>query len=321
MLALNMKFMQYLGILVGAVYGLAFRFLCDMEAFRGLYDFYNIYSVTFLWILPMVIGIIPIVFARAEVLKSKTKQVLFPVLSVLLFFTFALSSGIEDFLCILIIIFPFLISAAVIGPLATILIKNINSKKLYSIIFIPLLLSPLEAILPNQQESFQVKTEIVINASQEQVWANLLEVPELSDEYQAGLLNYIGVPKPLYSKLQIVDGQEYRVGYFSEGIELYETITKLEAVKFVNFKIQLEKSKLRNLPTDQQLLNSDYFKFDNISYSLKRITKNKTLLTLSTQYSIESKMNFYANFWAKTIIKDFESKLLNALKKTIENQL
>jgi len=31
-----MRFAQYLGILLGAVYGLAYRLLCDLEAFRGI---------------------------------------------------------------------------------------------------------------------------------------------------------------------------------------------------------------------------------------------------------------------------------------------
>lgn len=314
-----MKFTQYIGILFGALYGLGFRMLCEKESLNGIYDLYDIYSVTFIWIVPIVVGIIPILFAREEILKSKSKQFTFPFLSVLLFFLFALSSGLEDWLCILIIAFPFLFSAGIVGLLLSGYIKNRKSNKLYSIILLPLILNPLETYLPNNEEVYSVQSEIVIDAKKETIWNNLIEVPEIrEDEYNYGFYNTIGVPRPVKSELEIIDGIEYRIGYFTEGLKLYETISEIDTFDFVNFKINIDKSELRNTPTDRHLLKSDYFKFKNISYSLRETNDGKTKLTLNCDYVLDSKMNFYANFWAKRIIKDFEEKLLDVLKEKIE---
>lgn len=314
-----MKFTQYIGILFGALYGLGFRMLCEKESLNGIYDLYDIYSVTFIWIVPIVVGIIPILFAREEILKSKSKQFTFPFLSVLLFFLFALSSGLEDWLCILIIAFPFLFSAGIVGLLLSGYIKNRKSNKLYSIILLPLILNPLETYLPNNEEVYSVQSEIVIDAKKETIWNNLIEVPEIrEDEYDYGFYNIIGVPRPVKSELEIIDGIEYRIGYFTEGLKLYETISEIDTFDFVNFKINIDKSELRNTPTDRHLLKSDYFKFKNISYSLRETNDGKTKLTLNCDYVLDSKMNFYANFWAKRIIKDFEEKLLDVLKEKIE---
>ena len=82
-----MKYKQYLGIILGALYGLVFRLVCESKGdVDRVYDGYNIYSISFIWVLPIVISIIPILFAREEILKSKWKQFFYPFLSVLLFF-------------------------------------------------------------------------------------------------------------------------------------------------------------------------------------------------------------------------------------------
>ena len=183
----------------------------------------------------------------------------------------------------------------------------------------PFILSPIETLIPNKTEDFSVESKIVIEKDKQTVWENLIEVPEIKDkEYDKGFFNYIGVPRPIKSKLEIVNGTEYRIGYFSDELKLYETISKVEPLKFVEFNIHITESELRDLPTDKHLLKSDYFSFDNISYELREITPNKTELILSCNYNINSKMNGYANFWAEKIIKDFESRLLNSLKLKIE---
>jgi hypothetical protein len=314
-----MKNLQYLGIIIGALYGLGFRYLAEV-VIKGIYKFYDIYSITFIWILPIVIGIIPILFAREEILKSKWKQFLYPVFSVLLFFLFALSSGLEDWLCILIISFPFLIAAGVVGLIVGAYIKHRKSNKLYSIVFLPLILNPLEVYLPNSQQDYSVQSEIIINADQENIWNYLIEVPEIAeDEYEYGIYNYLGVPRPLKSELATIGDTEYRIGYFTEGLKLYETISEVDTFNYVNFKIHIDKSELRNTPTDKHLLQSDYFKFENISYTVLKLNDQQSKLTLNCDYMLNSKMNFYANFWAESIIKDFEEKLLVVLKNKIEN--
>ena len=317
-----MKYLQYAGILLGALYGVGYRLICGAESVNGIFEHYSLFSVSFIFVLPLVIAILPVLIAREAILESRWKQVLFPVLSVLLFFVFTLTSKLEDLLCILIIAAPFLIGAAAVGLLVAFFMKKKkNSKKLYSIVLLPIILNPLEPLLPDKLESFEAKSKIVINADSQSVWDNIIEVPEIeAGEYDAGFFNYIGVPRPIKSKLKMVDGTEYRIGTFSENLKLYETVSKLEPMKYVAFKIHINKSELRDLPTDKHLLKGDYFKFNRISYRLRHVSPNKTELTLSCEYTLNSKMNAYANFWAETIIKDFEGRLLKVLKLKIEAQ-
>lgn len=316
-----MKYKQYLGILLGALYGFVIRYLLNYSdnSLSHIYDYYNIYTISFIWILPIVISVIPILFAKKEILDSKWKQFTFPILSVFLFFIFTLSSKIEDWLCILIIAFPFLLVAGIVGLILAPIIKNRSSNKLYSVVLLPFIFSPIESLIPNKVEYYKVESTVVIKTDKETIWQNLIEVPEIKEnEYEKGVFNYIGVPRPIKSTLEIINGKEYRIGYFSDDLKLYETISKVDSLNFVEFNIHIEESELRDLPTDKHLLKSDYFTFDNISYELKVISKNKTELFLSCNYTLDSKMNGYANFWADKIIRDFERRLLKSLKLKIE---
>lgn len=308
---------QYLGLLLGVLYGLIIRVINDNDRFH---DFYSIYSITFIWITPVVIGLVPILFSANEIYKSKVKLFFYPFLTVVLFLIAALITRIEDLICLLIIGLPFLLASGILGVLLGLFVrKRLRSKNLYSILLIPLLLNPLENLLPNKIKRYKVSSEIIILNSPENIFPNLLNVPLIADEeYNNGFFQIIGIPRPMYSTTFIEDDKLYRIGQFTDNLKLYEYVSEIRNNNFVNFKIDWSKSQLRDIPTDQHLLKSEYFDFENINYTLIKISPNQTKVILSCDYKIESKMNFYANFWAKSIIQDFEKRLLESLKLKLE---
>lgn len=313
-----MKRKEYIGIILGGIYGLIYRLLCERND-EIIFDF-NIFSISFIWILPIAIGLIPILISNQAIQNSKAKQVLYPVGSVLVFFIIALVSRLEDLVCILILTIPFTVVAGISGLIFSQIIKKRKSNKLFSIVLIPFLLVPVESNFSNKSKSYTIDSKIIINATKKDIWSKIIEVPEIQDsEYEYGFYNYIGIPRPVKSELKEIEGEEYRIGHFTDNLKLFEKITRIDTLSFVEFKIELEKSILRDIPTDKHILQSDYFKFKNISYHLTEINVESVELQLNCEYSIESRMNWYANFWAKGIIKDFEEKLLKVLKKKIEN--
>ena len=65
-------------------------------------------------------------------------------------------TGIEDFICVLIIGFPALIVAGVAGLICgSRTTEKENDKKLYSILFLPLFLFPIENVLPDKSNFLQ----------------------------------------------------------------------------------------------------------------------------------------------------------------------
>lgn len=310
---------QYLGIFFGALYGLIIRLIGGFDRFS---DFYSLYSLTFIWITPMVIGIFPILFVSNHLHLSKNKLFLFPVITVILFLLTALALQLEDFICILIMGFPFILVAGLVGLIVGGVVKRREiNKRIYSLFLLPLLLNPIENLLPDHQSNFEVKSSVMIHQSASTIFPKLLEVPEISaDKYEAGVYQMLGIPRPIKSELKTGDKGVYRIGTFTDGLQLYEEISDLKENEFVNFKIDLQKSQLRAKPTDQHILKGKNFKFNNINYHLTPIDQQSTRVTLTCDYTLNSKMNFYANYWAQGIIQDFEKRLLAAIKLKLEKQ-
>lgn len=312
-----MKTKEYIGIILGGIYGIIYRFLSELHI-DFIYDF-NIFNLSFIWVLPIVIGLIPVLIAHKEIQGSKAKQILYPIASVIVFFLIALASRLEDFVCILILTFPFIMMAGISGLVFSDIIKRRKSKKLFSIVLLPFLIVPFESKIPDQSDTYNVESQIIIEATKAEIWNNIIEVSEIkASEYDDGFYNYIGIPRPIKSELKEIEGEQYRIGYFTADLTLFEKITQMDTFNFVAFEIELEQSVLRDLPTDKHILQSNYFQFDQISYQLIEIDSEHTELKLNCKYSMESKMNWYANFWAQSIISDFEVKLLNVLKEKIE---
>lgn len=308
---------QYLGIVLGVIYGITIRLLGDTEKFQ---EFYNIYSISFLWITPIIISCFPIIISSNQIYKSKTKLFFYPIITIVIFLVTALITRVEDLVCLLIIGLPFLLIAGLIGLLLGAFVNGrIKDKKIYSIILTPLLLNPIENLIPNKKAIYNVSSEIIINKNKAEIFPNLLSVPTISEsEYTNGFYQTIGIPRPINSEILKNENGIFRIGHFTDDLKLYEYVSKIKENEFVNFKIDLSKSQLRDTPTDKHLLKSNYFNFDNINYTLEYISENQTKIVLNCDYRIESKMNFYANFWAKSIIGDFEKRLLKSLKLKLE---
>ena len=311
------KYSQYIGIIIGAIYGIIIRIIGGIEI---LNDYYSIYSITFIWITPIIICLLPIFITSNRVYKSNVKQFFLPFISIIVFFLLALSTRLEDALCLLILGIPFFIIAGVIGVVAAFFVKKWKIKKgIYSILIVPLILNPIENLYPNNTKIFSIENSIIVNEDQGTIWENILEVPEIkNEEYNPGFFNFIGVPRPIKSETYYKDGLIFRRGYFTDNLILVESISNIVENKYVNFKIHIDQSILRNTPTDRHLLKSKYFSFQNISYKLEPINKKTYRIILRCEYKIESKMNFYANFWASKIINDFEKRLLDAIKLKLE---
>jgi hypothetical protein len=57
----------YGGILIGGLYGLIVRVLFGLN-FTG--EFADLFSITFVWILPIIVGLTPLIFSSKEDLQS-----------------------------------------------------------------------------------------------------------------------------------------------------------------------------------------------------------------------------------------------------------
>jgi hypothetical protein len=140
---------KYAGVLIGAAYALILRLVFNIDDFDGAF---SLFSITFIWLTPLVMGLIPLLYASKEQLKSWGYRITSPVLTVIVFFTICFMTGIEDLICIWVILIPYIVVAVTVGVLAGELIERIKEKRgtLYSIVLLPFIVSPIEQQFNNQ---------------------------------------------------------------------------------------------------------------------------------------------------------------------------
>ncbi len=90
-----------IGIVIGIGYGLLTRFTFGEKA--------TLASITYLFIIPTILGIVPLMFADNEQLKSYKNIIFIPWVTVGTFFLTMFLIGLEEFICLLILAGPFFI--------------------------------------------------------------------------------------------------------------------------------------------------------------------------------------------------------------------
>lgn len=304
---------QYLGIIASSIYALIIRILAEFGVIE-------INSISYLIVGPAILGFIPFLFRTNKFYNSIWKAIFFPLISVLLFLYITVLTRIEDIFCLIIIGWPYILISVLFSiGLYLILKKKDNngiSKNMMSIVLLPIILGAIEKEIPKLATKHTISNKIVIHSSAENVFNNLLEVPDMSESTNDGLSNYFGIPRPLFSTYD--KELNIRRGYFENGIVLHETVAYSKINSELIFKIDIDKSDLKNSPTLKHVLKTGGINFKLIKYEVHKLNENKTVLKLSTSFQINSNLNFYGKYWSKLIINDFERNILNSLKKNIE---
>lgn len=303
---------QYLGILLSAVYAILIRLL-------GEWNVIDINSFSYLIIAPMAMGFIPFYFSGKGVRTSWVKAIFFPLIAVLVFLLIAVITHLEDLICFIIIGAPYIGFSIVLSVILYSLTKEKEDepfRKGLSVLALPLVLGMIEKQFPKQDTDQLISRSVVIDRPANEVWKHLFAVPDLGSNRPGGWLHAMGIPRPLYATYDRESNT--RLGYFENGIVLHESVTESETGHRLTFAINIGKSFLGNSPTLNHILKNKQVTFRYIRYELEKQADGKTLLQLSTKYTIHSNLPFYGKFWGKVIIKDFEEQLLQALKEVLE---
>jgi hypothetical protein len=306
--------------LPGPLYGLALRVMFNIPHSKN-FSFTDLFSITFIWIVPFIMGVAPLIFARKRYLRNTIYTAFIPLLSVLTFFVICFITRIEDTICVVIIAAPFIFSAMIGGlTFGRFIIKYRERRGIvYSILFIPLIAGFIEEQFTIPSQDFEIRTVRIISASKDNIWKNVIRVKEIRDEeYRKGFFNYAGIPKPIFAELDKDTIGATRIGHFEGGLLFNETISYWDKTNKISFNIKVIPSTLRNTVFDQHLLTGKHFEFLTASYELKRINDSQTQLTLLSSYRLDTRINLYASIWGNSMLSDFQGRLLDVIKMRCE---
>lgn len=309
---------QYSGIIFSTIYALFFRVLVECNVVE-------INSWTYIILVPIIIGFIPFILDKKLILESRVKSAFFPIISVSLFLVIAFISRLEDLGCALFLFPPYVVFSLAISMFLRAIFReyddtdssNTITKNSLFIVAIPILLGNVEKLFEKREEQFTVSDKIIIKVPKQKIWKKLYSVPDLSNYIETSAFNYFGFPNPVRSRYD--KKSNTRLGYFSNGIVLNESVGYSKPFEELSFKINVDKSDLEQSQTFSHILKNKNLVFNRISYQLRNIGNHSTELTLVCDYKVKSNLPFYGEFWSKRIIEDFEEKLLKALKNQSEN--
>lgn len=311
---------KYTGIIAASVYGLFMRLLFDTPI-AGSFPFSDIFSVAFVWVVPMVMGYIVVLLACYQKNRlSAANGVIAALASIAVFFGLCILLQIEDVIGLLIISVAF-VGAAILGALVG---KWLIAARKYNPMMLAPLLLPLlggftEARLPTPQQTYEVKTSLIIKADADKIWENVIRVPEIKPhEYAKGFYNLSGIPQPLYADLDGDTIGAIRTGHFGGGLIFKETVTEWDKPYKIAFSIAVMPSLGGQTIFDQHVLKSGRFKFLDAAYRLNVLSNGETEVVLSSSYWLKTNNNFYASKWGNSILNDFQARLLAVIKKRCE---
>ncbi|PZR23113.1 MAG: hypothetical protein DI535_24750 [Citrobacter freundii] len=305
-------------LLIGVTLGVVYAYLV-MKLVN--YTHTNV-SIAYIFVLPMVMGAIPVLFSTKEQLRAYALYLAIPWISVILFFSLALIDGSEGTICLMIIIAPFLL----LGTLAAFVAKLIKlnregpKTKLYASLLLPFLVLVIESNFKATDQFHSVKTSIEVNADKQTVWENIKNVKDIqSSEIETHFIHVIGIPKPLNGELDKEGIGGTRKITWEKGIRFEEKIKSWDEGNGFAYDIDVDPGSIPPTTLDEHvMIGGKYFDVVEGSYHIDSIAQNKTRITLSCTYRITTNLNAYSKWWADFILEDFNEMILEVIRKRSE---
>jgi hypothetical protein len=313
------------GIVLSVVYGLVFRiFFDDSSFFNSDNGWFGLYTISFAFIVPACMGIIPMLWAPEEKLRSIFYRFYIPFICVLLFFAAAFLTHLEELVCMLVIAAPYMVAAGAAGLLAGHLIRRRrkNRKLLSWVLLLPFFTSPAESFLQNFYSSYEVSADIIINRKPEDIWPQIVRVARIDDhEYKKGFFNRAGIPQPLEAVLDTAAAGGQRTGYFTGGWIFHETVVEANNGHKLRLRIDSLQWPLARRGFAYHVLKNKNLLIDEAVYTLHETTGGKTRLQLSCHYRYRGALRWYAAWWGRQLLGDFEARLLEVIKNRCDRVL
>ncbi|MFM2387568.1 MAG: hypothetical protein RL660_2325 [Bacteroidota bacterium] len=305
-------------LLIGLIGGVAYAFV----AMLIVTHFHSNVSVAYIFVLPIVLGAIPVLFSTKEQLSAYKTYLLLPWFITFTFFLLSYVSGFEGMICLAIIVAPFLL----LGTLGAFIFRLIKLRskgpgtKLYVSLLIPLIILGIETNFQASNHIHTVSTTIDISADKSKIWENVKNVKDIkADEIETHFVHLIGVPKPLNGQLDKEEIGGIRHITWEKGIKFEERITSWQDEIGFSYDIDVDPNSIPPKTLDEHvMIGGRYFDVLKGSYKIDQLDDTKSKVTLTCTYRVTTNLNLYSKLWADFILNDFNEMILEVIKKRSE---
>lgn len=313
-----------IAILTGLVYALATRviFGLDMEwmNYGPVSETISMMTFAFVFVVPFAAG-----FVTGYVSKQGTSvwyYLFAPWVTILLLLFFSFIFELEGLICI-IIISPAFLFMGTLGGITAYSIRRqsrtTNTFVLCSVILLPFLTLPVETNIEKERETVDVRTSIMINSDEKEVWDNIVRVYEIDEqENDNTLFLFMGFPRPIKAELDREEIGGVRIAEFDRGLYFTETVTQWDPMKSFTFSIEADPNSIPLTALDEHVtVGSEYFDVLEGKYELEP-KDGGVMLHLSSKFTMSTSFNFYSRIWCKAIMADIQDNILHVIKRRCE---
>lgn len=313
-----MKNTRFRTLLIGLVAGVTYAFLAMLLVTSQRQNV----SIAYIFVLPIILGAIPVLFSTKEELQSYKTYLLLPWGITMTFFFLCFISGFEGMICLVIIVGPFLLLGT-FGAFIHRLIKlrsDGKGTKLYVSLLLPFLVLAIEVNLPVTNQIHTVSTTIEIDADKLKVWENVKNIRNIeTHEIKTHFVHVIGIPLPLNGQIDKEGVGGIRNITWEKGIKFEEKIKTWDEGNGFTYYINVDPKSIPPTTLDEHvMIGGKYFDVIAGGYVIDQITDNKSLVTLTCTYRVTTNLNLYSKLWADFILNDFNEVILEVIKKRSE---
>jgi hypothetical protein len=309
------------GALIGLLYGLSIRFGAQFFPNSSVF---RVMTVGFVFLMPLAMG-----FASVFVVERRSKQrlwiwFLLPWVPVLACEVAVLLLNLEGLICVAMFTPIALATASLGGVAAGVIVRYVPGKSkgtsLVCILFLPLVVAPLEQRFPSHREVRTVETVTDIRATPEIVWRNIERVPRIEPtELQPSWSRRIGFPAPVEATLSREGVGGVRHATFQGGVLFVETIDAWEPEKRLAFSIRAQGAEIPPTTLDEHVkVGGAFFDVLHGEYRLEPLPNGKTRLHLSSHHQVSTDFNWYAHLWTDAVMADLQKTILRVVKNRCE---
>jgi len=310
------------GFLGGTAYAVIFSYLFSIGEKYSI-NFLEFISIAMLVVSPISVGIITVLFLTKEQAVNKKIRMFHPWLPVLGWSIISITLAWETIICIVMLLPLYLPLSSFGGFLGGYIRRNYCEKTNAGVAscfaILPLLIGPIERPLESPTLLYSVSNTIKIQAPVETVWETIPNIDNIKpDELSWNISHFIGIPRPISATTTDLKLGGLRELDWERGVHFQEKITELTINKKLAYQVIVDQESMSIAELDTHIVVGDkYFDVLSGSYELNFID-GVTYLSLTTDYRMTSKVNWYGSLWANYVLDDFHSSVLNLIKNRVE---
>jgi len=318
----------FLGLLVGAGYGLLFRLFAGGSfgrfphpaAIGGAAT--GVMTFSFLALGSFCIGMLASYTVERDERRNAFLWLLAPWPPVALACALSVVFKLEGAICLIFALPAAMICSSMGGLIGGLLARRRTDRTLVGCFaLLPFLLAPAETMLQPPTETRTVASQIEIHAPADIVWRNIERVPAIAPgELRETWAQHIGFPRPIEATLSYEGVGGVRHASFERGLMFIETVTAWEPKHRLAFGIKADSAHIPPTTLDEHVtIGGRYFDVLDGEYRLETLANGNILLHLTSHQRLSTNFNGYAGLWTDAVMQNLQTSILAVIQHRCEH--